>query len=433
MSSPLAPVGVFDSGVGGLTVARAIIDQLPDEDIIYVGDTANGPYGPLTIPEVRAHALAIGDDLVGRGVKALVIACNTASAACLRDARERYDVPVVEVILPAVRRAVATTRTGRIGVIGTQATITSHAYQDAFAAARDTEITAVACPRFVDFVERGVTSGRQVLGLAEGYLEPLQRAQVDTLVLGCTHYPLLSGLIQLAMGENVTLVSSAEETAKEVLRVLTERDLLRPHDAPPATRVFEATGDPEAFTKLAARFLGPAVTGVQPVHRHLVSIRCAERDSDHINAAMFFSWWYRAWHSSVRANYRARLLRQRGGSGFACVGIFASGARHSAAGPRLRRGRARGAAALRRPRLSSRAAVSSARRPLPGYAGSVRVAPLPPAEPLGKALLYGPSDTWSRLGAASSPYGGEIDDCSDIFDVRHWVDGEAVDHRRADA
>ena len=176
MSSPLAPVGVFDSGVGGLTVARAIIDQLPDEDIIYVGDTANGPYGPLTIPEVRAHALAIGDDLVGRGVKALVIACNTASAACLRDARERYDVPVVEVILPAVRRAVATTRNGRIGVIGTQATITSHAYQDAFAAARDTEITAVACPRFVDFVERGVTSGRQVLGLAEGYLEPLQRA-----------------------------------------------------------------------------------------------------------------------------------------------------------------------------------------------------------------------------------------------------------------
>lgn len=113
--------------------------------------------------------MAIGDDLVGRGVKALVIACNTASAACLRDARERYDVPVVEVILPAVRRAVATTRNGRIGVIGTQATINSHAYQDAFAAARDTEITAVACPRFVDFVERGVTSGRQVLGLAEGY------------------------------------------------------------------------------------------------------------------------------------------------------------------------------------------------------------------------------------------------------------------------
>jgi glutamate racemase len=270
-SSALSPIGIFDSGVGGLTVARAIIDQLPDEDIIYVGDTGNGPYGPLPIPEIRAHALAIGDDLVSRGVKALVIACNSASAACLRDARERYDVPVVEVILPAVRRAVATTRNGRIGVIGTRATITSHAYQDAFAAARDTEITAVACPRFVDFVERGVTSGRQVLGLAEGYLEPLQRAEVDTVVLGCTHYPLLSGLIQLVMGDNVTLVSSAEETAKQVLRVLTETDLLRPHpdgpDAPGPSRVFEATGDPDAFTKLAARFLGPAVVGVEPARQ----------------------------------------------------------------------------------------------------------------------------------------------------------------------
>lgn len=269
MSRALAPVGIFDSGVGGLTVARAIIDQLPDEDIIYVGDTGNGPYGPLTIPEIRAHALAIGDDLVDRGVKALVIACNAASSACLRDAHDRYDVPVVEVIVPAVRRAVATTRNGRIGVIGTQATITSRSYQDAFAAARDTEITAVACPRFVDFVERGITSGRQVLGLAEGYLEPLQRAGVDTLVLGCTHYPLLSGLIQLVMGDAVTLVSSAEETAKELLRVLTEQDLLRPHEAPPATRVFEATGDPEAFLSLAARFLGPAITGVQPVHHHI--------------------------------------------------------------------------------------------------------------------------------------------------------------------
>jgi len=263
-----APIGIFDSGFGGLTVARAVMDQLPHEALVYLGDTARQPYGPKPIGEVREYALECLDHLYAQGVKALVIACNSASAAMLRDARERYDVPVVEVILPAVRRAVATTRSGRIGVIGTQATITSHAYQDAFAAARDTEITAVACPRFVDFVERGVTSGRQVLGLAEGYLEPLQRAEVDTLVLGCTHYPLLSGLIQLAMGDNVTLVSSAEETAKEVLRVLTERDLLRPHDAPPATRIFEATGDPEEFTNLASRFLGPAVTGVQPVHRH---------------------------------------------------------------------------------------------------------------------------------------------------------------------
>src|SRR5258705_9955809 len=123
MSSPLGPVGSLESGVGGLTVARAIIDQLPDEDIVYVGDTGNGPYGPLTIPEIRAHALAIGDDLVDRGVKALVIACNSASSACLRDARERYDVPVVEVILPAVRRAGATTRNGRIRGIVPQGTL----------------------------------------------------------------------------------------------------------------------------------------------------------------------------------------------------------------------------------------------------------------------------------------------------------------------
>ena len=155
-------------------------------------------------------------------------------------------------------------------MIGTEATIASGAYQDAFAAARDTEVTGVACPRFVDFVERGVTSGRQVLGLAEGYLEPLQRAEVDTLVLGCTHYPMLSGLIQLAMGDHVTLVSSAEETAKDLLRVLTELDLLRPHRRAAAReRQFEATGDPEAFTTLAARFLGPTLDGVRPVQRHV--------------------------------------------------------------------------------------------------------------------------------------------------------------------
>ena len=269
-----APIGLFDSGFGGLTVARAVTDQLPHEDIVYLGDTARAPYGPRPLSEVRRFALESLDYLVAQDVKALVIACNSAASAVLRDARERYDVPVVEVILPAVRRAVATTRTGRIGVIGTQATITSRAYQDAFAAAVGTEITAVACPRFVDFVERGVTSGRQVLGLAEGYLEPLQRTGVDTLVLGCTHYPLLSGLIQLAMGNEVTLVSSAEETAKDLLRVLTERDLLRggpdgPISDPAPQRRFEATGDPEGFIALAARFLGPAITGVSPVQRRI--------------------------------------------------------------------------------------------------------------------------------------------------------------------
>src|SRR5690242_18995761 len=144
---------MMDSGVGGLTVARAVLDQLPHESLHYVGDTAHSPYGPLPIADVRAHALAVMDDLVASGVKALVIACNSASAACLHDARERYDVPVIEVVLPAVRRAVAATRNGKVGVVGTTATITSGAYQDAFAAAQGIEVTAAACPRFAEFVE----------------------------------------------------------------------------------------------------------------------------------------------------------------------------------------------------------------------------------------------------------------------------------------
>jgi glutamate racemase len=260
-----APIGMFDSGVGGLTVARAVIEQLPAERLVYVGDTANSPYGPKPVADVRRHALALGDQLVERGVKMLVIACNSASSACLVDARERYPVPVVEVIRPAVRRAVATTRNGRIGVLATEVTIRSGAYTDTFAAARDVELVPVACPRFVDFVERGMTSGRQVLGLAQAYTEPLQRAQVDTVILGCTHYPLMAGVLQLALGPDVTLVSSAEETAKDVLRVLSERDLLRePSEQPVADHEFLATGDPEPFAKHRRRFLGPELTVVDP-------------------------------------------------------------------------------------------------------------------------------------------------------------------------
>ena len=176
----------------------------------------------------------------------------------LHDARERYAIPVVEVIRPAVRRAIATTRNGKIGVIGTEGTINSGAYQDLFAVNPNVECTAVACPDFVNFVERGITAGRQILGVAEGYLAPLQSAGVDTLVLGCTHYPLLTGVIQLAIGDNVTLVSSAEETAKDVLRILTNTDMLAPAGQAP-TRSFECTGDHAAFERFAARFLGPKI------------------------------------------------------------------------------------------------------------------------------------------------------------------------------
>jgi glutamate racemase len=257
-----APIGIFDSGVGGLTVVRAVLDQLPHEAVRYIGDTARTPYGPRPIAEVRSFSLALMDELVEAGVKMLVVACNTASAACLRDARERYDVPVVEVVLPAVRRATAATRTGRVGVIGTQATVTSGAYEDAFAAAPQVTVTSAACPSFVDFVERGVTSGRQLLGLAQSYLDPLLAADVDTVVLGCTHYPLLTGVLSLVLGDDVTLVSSAEETAKDVYRVLTRHDLLRDPAAPPPVHEFLATGDPEPFARLGRRFLGPEITGV---------------------------------------------------------------------------------------------------------------------------------------------------------------------------
>ncbi len=258
-----APIGIFDSGVGGLTVARSIIDQLPGEQVRYIGDTANGPYGPLGIDEVLGHAMAVADRLVESGVKMLVIACNTASAAgAFEVATARYDIPVVEVIRPAVRRAIATTRTGEVGVIGTSATIASGAYQQAFASTSDVLVRVQACPSFVDFVERGITSGRQVLGLAQAYLAPLQATAVDTLVLGCTHYPLLTGVLQLVMGEQVNLVSSAEETAKDVYRLLTEADLLADPDARPAPHEFLATGDPAVFAKLGRRFLGPEISSV---------------------------------------------------------------------------------------------------------------------------------------------------------------------------
>lgn len=247
---------MFDSGVGGLTVARAVLDQLPHESLHYIGDTANGPYGPLPIAQVRAHALTVMDSLVDSGVKLLVIACNSASAACLADARERYDIPVVEVIRPAVRRAVAATRNGRVGVIGTVATVTSGAYTDAFAAAPHLKVSVAACPMFADFVERGVTTGRELRWLAESYLSPLIGDGIDTLVLGCTHYPMLTGLLSVVLGERVSLVSSAEETAKDVYRVLLGAGLLRPDTASPPRHLFAATGSAEPFARLAYRFLG---------------------------------------------------------------------------------------------------------------------------------------------------------------------------------
>ncbi len=247
-------------------MARSVVDLLPHENIIYLGDTARAPYGPRPIAEVREFVLQCLDELVDRGVKALVIACNTGSSAALRDARERYDVPIVEVILPAARRAAAITRNHRIGVVCTHATAASRSYNDALAASPVKLFTQV-CPRFVELVESGVTTGPKVLSLAEGYLTSLKEADVDTVILGCTHYPLLSGVISYVMGESVTLVSSSDESARATFAMLTREELLRDEgDARgEVRREFLTTGDPSLFEGLGRRLMGGFVRQVEQV------------------------------------------------------------------------------------------------------------------------------------------------------------------------
>ena len=257
-----APIGIFDSGFGGLNVARAVLDQLPHEPILYLGDTARQPYGPKSIAQIRKYSLECLDLLVDQGVKMLVIACNSASSAVLRDARERYSVPVVEVINPAARHAVIATRNGRVGVICTQATKTSMSYDDAFAAAPHIRLTIQACPRFVEFVEEGVTAGDELIKIAHEYLDPVAEAGVDTLVLGCTHYPQLTGVISYVMGEAVTLISSAEEIAKDVYRQLAGLGLMRDETLPAPVHEFRTTGDPAQFKEIGRRFLGPELSHV---------------------------------------------------------------------------------------------------------------------------------------------------------------------------
>jgi len=251
------PIGMFDSGLGGLTVARAVIDLLPHEDLVYFGDTARCPYGPRQPEEVRRFALEIMDMLIEQDVKLLVIACNSAASTALQEARHRYDVPVISVIEPGVKAALASTRNRRIGLIGTEATVNSGAYDDVLAATRaNVQMFSEACPRFVEFVEAGDTTSDELMRVAEGYLAPLKELEVDTLILGCTHYPLLSGMIQYVMGDNVVLVSSAEVTANEVFAKLKNDELLNPSTAAAAHR-FVASSDREGFGELGRRFLGP--------------------------------------------------------------------------------------------------------------------------------------------------------------------------------
>lgn len=257
------PIGIFDSGVGGLTVVRAVLDLLPGESIVYFGDTARAPYGPRRVEEIRTFAREIAAYLLGRDVKLLVVACNAIESNAIEDLSERANVPVVGVIDPGVRAGLRATRNGRVGVIGTAATIVSGAYDRAVARADGgVRLVSAPCPAFVPHVERGDTTSPELLASATGYLAPLREAGVDTLILGCTHYPLLTGLLQRVMGPDVVLISSAEETAKDVYTVLVANDLLRKDSAPPAYE-FYASGDEEEFGRLGPRFLGPVISGVK--------------------------------------------------------------------------------------------------------------------------------------------------------------------------
>ena len=253
---------MFDSGFGGLTVARALIDLLPTEDLVYIGDTGRYPYGSKPLHEVRSHALELGHSLVDDfGVKAIVVACNTATAAAIDDLRSELAVPVIDVVRPGASALVRASRSGQVAVIGTVGTISSGAYPTAVAEvasslSRDVDLTSAACPGFVEFVERGQTTGDEVTVLAERLLAPVRAAGVDTLLLGCTHYPFLARTIGDVMGPEVVLVSSADETAFAARERLGDLGLLR-DDRARGTRRFLSSGDVDSFRELGSMLLGP--------------------------------------------------------------------------------------------------------------------------------------------------------------------------------
>jgi glutamate racemase len=258
------PIGVFDSGLGGLTVVRALLDLVPGADVVYFGDTGRFPYGPKPADEVAKYAHEIVDLLLDDDVRMIVVACNSAAAAALDGLRDRLDIPVVGVIEPGLRAATKVTRTGRIGVIGTVGTIASGAYRRAAALIDpELELACAACPGFVEFVEQGDVDSDQVHVLAERLLAPVKQARVDTLVLGCTHYPLLARTLADVMGPDVVLVSSAEETAFEVRAELDEPDRGRRAPGRPRRVKFMTSGDAATFRHLGARFLGPEVEQVE--------------------------------------------------------------------------------------------------------------------------------------------------------------------------
>ncbi|HKN66886.1 MAG TPA: glutamate racemase [Gemmatimonadaceae bacterium] len=258
-----APIGIFDSGIGGLTVAHAVMQQLPRESVTYFGDTARVPYGPKSPETVRRYSLEIAAFLVQQQIKTLVVACNTATAHALPALRESLTIPVVGVIEPGARAAVGATRNGHVGVIGTAGTIKSGAYERALRALEPgLRITARACPLFVPIVEEGWIDHEATRLIAREYLEPLLREEVDTVVLGCTHYPLLKRVIAEVLGPGVALIDSAEETARETAAVLQNERLTSTRRSEPSHR-FIASDDPLMFLQLGQRFLGDAIDGVE--------------------------------------------------------------------------------------------------------------------------------------------------------------------------
>ena len=251
-----SPIGIFDSGIGGLTVVRAVYERLPGESTVYFGDTARVPYGPKSPETVTRYSLENLDWLLKQGVKAVVIACNTSTAHALETLQRQSPVPVIGVIEPGARAAAASSREGPIGVIGTAGTIASNAYARAIQRSRPgVRVEQKACPLFVPLVEEGWFDHPAAELIAREYLEPLRAANVDTLVLGCTHYPLLKPLLQRVMGAEVRLIDSGEETAAAVEEALASAGLEAPADTKPTHR-FAVSDDEARFRQVGARFIG---------------------------------------------------------------------------------------------------------------------------------------------------------------------------------
>jgi len=256
------PIGVIDSGVGGLTVAKEIMRQLPNEQIIYVGDTARCPYGPRPAEEVKTFTWQMTRFLLDKDIKMLVIACNTATAVVLEEIRKEVSIPVLGVIQPGARAAIKATNNTRIGVIGTEGTIKSAAYEKALRQInKNTKVTSLACPKFVPLVESGEYNGAVAKKIVAETLQPLKHKGLDTLILGCTHYPLLGYIIQNVMGNKVSVISSGEETASEVSTILHHSGLLNVDGAEPC-HTFYTTGSKTIFAKIASDWLGKSITNV---------------------------------------------------------------------------------------------------------------------------------------------------------------------------